>query len=82
LRIVYHIVNAEDGLTATADSPDQGAKGMPVTSVTRNGASLKLEMKAAAAAFKGKISADLATISGTFTHGGTDVPIVLTRVKD
>jgi hypothetical protein len=82
LRIVFHIVNTEDGLTATADSPDQGAKGMPVTSVTRNGESLKFEMKAVAAAFDGKISADHATITGTFTQRGTDVPLVLTRVKD
>jgi hypothetical protein len=82
LRIVFHIVNTEDGLTATADSPDQGAKGMPVTSVTRDGASLKFEMKAAAASFDGKISADQATIAGTFTQRGTEVPLVLTRVKD
>ena len=82
LRVVFHIVNTEDGLTATADSPDQGAKGMPVTSVTRNGESLKFAMKAVAAAFDGKISADHATITGTFTQRGTDVPLVLTRVKD
>ena len=30
LRVVFHIVNTEDGLTATMDSPDQGAKGLPL----------------------------------------------------
>src|SRR5580693_6639639 len=39
LRVVFHIVNTEDGLTATMDSPDQGAKGLPTTSVTRTGTS-------------------------------------------
>src|ERR1700735_1971859 len=29
LRIVFHITNTADGLAATIDSPDQGAKGLP-----------------------------------------------------
>ena len=81
LHIVFHIVNTEDGLTATADSPDQGAKGMPVT-VTREGASLKLEMKGAAAVFDGKIASDLKSITGTFVQGPNNVPLVLSPVKD
>jgi hypothetical protein len=38
LRVVFHILNTEDGLMATMDSPDQGMKAMPATSVTRDGA--------------------------------------------
>ncbi len=79
MRIVFHIVNTEDGLTATADSPDQGAKGLPVSAVTRNGSTLKLEMKAMAAGFEGKIGKDLATIAGTFTQNGSSVPLTLSR---
>jgi isocitrate dehydrogenase len=45
LRIVFHITNTEEGLTATMDSPDQGANGIPVTTVTRNGQSLTMELK-------------------------------------
>jgi pimeloyl-ACP methyl ester carboxylesterase len=82
LRIVFHITNTEDGLTATMDSPDQGAKGLPVTSVTRDGASLRLEMKQIAGAFDGKISKDLTTIEGTWTQAGNSLPLVLKRVKD
>jgi len=79
LRIVFHIVNTEDGLTATFDSPDQGAKGMPVSAVTRNGASLKMEMKSLAATFEGKIADNLKTIAGTFTQNGSPVPLTLSR---
>jgi hypothetical protein len=79
LRIVFHIVNTEDGLTATADSPDQGAKGLPVNTVTRNGSSLKLEMKSLAALFEGKIADNLTTITGTFTQNGSSVPLALSR---
>ena len=35
LRVVFHIVNTADGLTATMDSPDQNVTGLPVTAVTR-----------------------------------------------
>jgi hypothetical protein len=77
--MVFHIVNTEDGLTATADSPDQGAKGMAATSVTRNGSALKIEMKQLAGEFQGKIAADLSTIDGTWIQGGRSYPLVLKR---
>ena len=82
LRVVFHIVNTEDGLTATLDSPDQGAKGIPTTSVTREGASLKIEVKSLGGAYEGKIAADLSTIDGTFTQMGSTHPLLLRRVKD
>jgi hypothetical protein len=81
LRVVFHIVNTGDGLTATMDSPDQNAKGIAVTAVTRAGSSLKLELKQIRGAFEGKISSDLATIEGTWTQGGGTLPLVLKREK-
>jgi hypothetical protein len=36
-------------------------------------------MKGQGTSFQGKIAAELATISGTFTLMGKDVPLVLTR---
>jgi pimeloyl-ACP methyl ester carboxylesterase len=82
LRVVFHITNTEDGLSATMDSPDQNAMGMPVTSVTRDGASFKLEMKQIPGRFEGKIAQDLSTIDGTWTQGGNALPLLLKRVKD
>jgi uncharacterized protein len=82
LRVVFHINNTDDGLTATMDSPDQGMKGLPTTSVTRNGASLKIEAKQIAGAFEGNISKDLTEIDGTWSQGGGNFPLVLKRVKD
>jgi fermentation-respiration switch protein FrsA (DUF1100 family) len=82
LRIVFHILNTEDGLTATMDSLDQGMKGMPTTSVTRDGASLKIEAKSIGGLFEGKIAADLSSIDGTWSQGGGIMPLVLKRVKD
>jgi fermentation-respiration switch protein FrsA (DUF1100 family) len=82
LRVIFHILNTEDGLIATMDSPDQGMKGLPATSVKRDGGSLKIETKSVAGAFDGKISADLSTIDGTWTQGGNSMPLVLKRAKD
>jgi uncharacterized protein len=82
LRVVFHVTNTADGLKATMDSLDQGAKGIPVTSVKRDGTSLKIEMKQIDGAYDGKISTDKATIEGTWTQRGASRPLVLTRVKD
>ena len=84
LRLVFHITNTEDGLIATMDSPDQGAKGIPATAVTRNGASLKVEFKQipGIGVFDGKIAKDLATIDGTWTQSGNSAPLVLKPVKN
>jgi fermentation-respiration switch protein FrsA (DUF1100 family) len=82
LRVVFHIANTEDGLIATIDSLDQGAKGIPTTSVVRNGASLKIEAKGINGSYDGKISPDLSTIDGTWTQNGADMPLVLHRSKD
>ncbi|MGO9088445.1 MAG: alpha/beta hydrolase family protein [Candidatus Sulfotelmatobacter sp.] len=82
LRVVFHIVNTEDGLTATLDSPDQGAKDIPTTSVTRDGAKLKIEAKSIGGIFEGTIAADLSSIDGKWTQGGGTLPLLLKRVKD
>lgn len=81
LRIVFHFVNTSGGLTATLDSPDQGAKGLPVATVTRDGSSIKLAMPNLGATFDGKLAADHSTIEGTFHQGGNSLPLVLKPSK-
>ncbi len=82
LRCVFHITNTAEGLTATMDSPDQGASGIPVTTVTRNGPTIKMQLNGIGGTFDGKISADLTTIDGTWNQSGGSFPLVLKRVKD
>jgi len=81
LRLVFHITNTADGLTATLDSPDQNANGIPVTSVTRNGAAIKMELKQIAGGFEGKIDKDLTTMEGAWTQGRGSSPLTLKRIK-
>jgi|HubBroStandDraft_1064217.scaffolds.fasta_scaffold09319_4 fermentation-respiration switch protein FrsA (DUF1100 family) len=87
LRVVFHIAATPDGLTATLDSPDQGANGIATSSVTRDGSSLKIEIQKIGGTFEGKIAADSASagpssIEGTFTQLGSAHPLVLKRLKD
>jgi hypothetical protein len=78
LRLVFHIVNTSSGLTATLDSPDQGATGIPVTTITRKGFELKMELKQIGGVYDGKINADHSTINGTWSQGANAFPLVLT----
>jgi hypothetical protein len=82
LRVVFHITNTSEGLKASLDSLDQGIKGVPVTAVTRDGTSLKIELKKIDGVYEGQISKDKGTIEGTWTQRGTRRPLVLTRTKD
>ena len=79
LRLVLHIVTYEDGMTAKLDSPDQNAMGLPVTTITRDGAKLKFEMKQIAGGFEGTINQELNSISGSWTQGGGSLALTLKR---
>ena len=82
LHVVFHIVNTADGLTATLDSPDQGVKGMAISSVKRDGTSLEIEAKIIGGVFEGKIAADLSSIDGTWSQGGGSLPLSLKRITE
>jgi hypothetical protein len=52
---------------------------MQLTSVTRTGGTVKMEIKAIAATYEGTLSPDLKTMSGTFVQTGNRIPLVLKR---
>lgn len=79
LRIVLHILTYEDGMTATLDSPDQNATGLPVTTINRDGGRLKFEMRQIAAGYDGAINRELTKIDGSWSQGGGGAPLIFTR---
>jgi uncharacterized protein len=81
LRVVLHILNTEDGLAATLDSPDQNAKGILVTNITRNGAKLNFNVESIGGSYEGTISSDLGSFEGIWTQLGKSFPLALKRVK-
>jgi pimeloyl-ACP methyl ester carboxylesterase len=82
LRIVFKIVNTQDGLTAAMQSPDQSPVWISATSVKRSGNSIIIAINGIGATFEGKIAADLNSVDGTFTQMGNPLPLAVKRVKD
>ncbi len=77
LRIVVHIDQTDLGYTATLDSPDQGATGIPITKITFENKVLNLIMTNLNATYKGDYSNG--TFSGTFVQNGFEIPLILQR---
>lgn len=81
LTIVFKISENPDGtLTATMDSPDQGATGIPVEEVIFKDNTLRLEVKSAGGVFEGKISEDFLVIEGEWKQSGQTLPLTVKRV--
>lgn len=79
LTIVFNISRSPQGnLTATMDSPDQGAKGIPIDSALFTNNHLHLIMVAIKGSYEGDLKPD-GTIAGTWTQGGSGFPLVLSR---
>ena len=80
-RLALHIAKADTGFNATLDSLDQGVNGIPVSGISFQESKLKLKVDAVAGSYEGALSADGASIQGTWTQG-QPLPLTFTRVKD
>jgi len=78
LRVVFNIKLIEpDSLTATLDSPDQGAKDIPCEKVTFADKILVVTSPIIKGEYLGSITGD--SISGTWTQNGGSLPLNLKR---
>jgi len=81
LRVVFHITKATDGkLTATLDSPDQGAHGIAVEECTFRNGKLTLAAKTIGGGYEGVMKND-STIEGAWKQGGMSLPLQLKRIE-
>lgn len=81
LRVVFHIAAADSGYVATADSPDQGVTGFPVSGVSVEGRDLSLEIRPWQFTYEGVLKND-SLLSGTVSQRGVSFPLDLHRSKD
>ncbi len=79
LRLVFHVEEKAGALSATMDSPDQGAFGIPVTSVTFTSPLLRIQIAALLLEFSGTLNDKGEEIAGTFKQGGASFPLKLQR---
>jgi len=77
LRLVFHISKTDAGLSATMDSPDQGAKGIQMSQVAFENGVVTIELRAASIKYTGTL--DKNTLTGTFSQGGMNIPLNLTK---
>ncbi len=79
LRIVFHLAaDVDGGLSATMDSPDQGAFGIAAGPVrVEEGHAIRIDVPVAAGYYEGTISDDLSRIDGTWHQGGLSLTLVL-----
>ena len=79
LRIVFHIkVDPAGKLTATMDSPDQSAYGLPVGDVTITDKAVKFDLPAVNGSLIGTLDDSGKVITGRWEQGGASLPITLT----
>jgi hypothetical protein len=70
LRLVLHISAGKDGaLTATLDSIDQGALGIPVSSISLKGSAFSMTVDAVHGTYEGTVNKDAGEIEGTWSQG-------------
>ncbi len=80
LQLVFNIEEEGEGkYTATMDSPDQGAKGIPVDSVTLEGREFALKIPGLTVEVSGTLSEDGSKLDCTFKQAGMSFPLVLER---
>lgn len=82
LRIVFHIsLTGEGALTATMDSPDQGAKGIPVSKTSFEAGHLLLEVSSIGGVYEGSLAADREHITGEWRQSGLRLPLNLEKTE-
>ncbi|MEP0711208.1 alpha/beta fold hydrolase [Algoriphagus sp.] len=78
LRLVFNIKKSETGYSATMDSPDQGAFGIPATAASFEDDKLKVAITNANITYEGTLGEDNIII-GVFNQGGQSFPMNLSR---
>lgn len=79
LRVILHVVRKGAALSASLDSPDQGATGLAIDSISFNENTMRFEMKALNAGYEGKLTKDGSQIDGYWDQQGQSFPLVFRR---
>lgn len=77
LRIVFNISKTENGYSSTMDSPDQGAKGIPVETTNFENGMLKIGMPNIKLEYSGELKSN--DITGNLKQNGMTFPMNLSR---
>jgi len=80
LTLVFRFEKTKEGsFVGYLDSPDQGAKGIPITEASLTDGKLNLKVKSVSGEFNGQLSGD--KLAGEWTQMGMKNPLSLTKEK-
>lgn len=79
LRLGLHVTREPNGLSGKLDSIDQGAFGLPLSSISEHAGKVKFELKTLGISFEGALDND--ALSGQWRQGGFVAPLVFKRVE-
>lgn len=80
LRLVFNIEKTANGINTTMDSPDQGAKGIPVSNSSFENSALKITVANLKIEYEGTLGKDN-IIVGNFKQAGQSFPMNLSKEK-
>ncbi len=80
LDLILHISKKDGALSATLDSPDQGATGLAIDQITVTGSSLRFGMKSLGVDYEGVFNADSSQIEGQFSQQGVRLALTFKRM--
>jgi uncharacterized protein len=81
LRLVFHLKKTPTGFTGTVDSPDQGAKDIPLSRVEVRNDSLVMEVASIGGKATGRLTTD-SVFTGNWSQGTASLPLELKKVKE
>lgn len=79
LRLAFHIKTGPHGTIGAIDSIDQKAMGVPISSISREGATVRFDLKLINGSFQGPLDGAGQTVAGQWTQPGVKAPLTLTR---
>jgi pimeloyl-ACP methyl ester carboxylesterase len=78
LSLVFNINNSDSGFSATMDSPDQKAFGIPITTTSFENSVLKINIANAKIEYEGVLGTDNIVV-GNFKQNGQSLPMNLSK---
>jgi hypothetical protein len=78
--VVIHIATFEEGMTAAMDAAISGP-GLPANTIGLDGSQIKIELNMIQGVFTGTVDDAKSTMTGTWTQGDVNQPLVLSRQK-
>lgn len=82
LRLVLKITKTGEGFSAKFDSIDQGAKDLPIDSISLQGNSMSFSAARFGMSYEGTLNEKVGEISGTFKQGAGSTQLVFKRIAE